>query len=281
MLTQDAAALQGDETKVAQDERALASARRLARPQNAATLSGAEATVASDVTGLRAARAQLITDDGLACPPASSSDTTTALSGGSADNNNASASGGSPTGGHAADAHTADATGGSGPTAGAPNAQTGAVDGTSNTGTTLTGSVTPNGLDTTYYFEYGTSSAYGSATATQDAGSGSNPVGVSMALSGLTPGTSYEFRLVAVNSQGPSYGQPSMFATTAGPQASTGSATPTSTGATFSGTVAPGGLNTSYYFEYGTTSSFGSKTPVQSTDSDAGSVPNARQPSAA
>ena len=271
LLTQDLAALQQGEAKVAQDERTLSAGRKLARPQNAATLSGAQATVATDETGLRQARAQLTTDEGLGCPPASSSDTTTALSAASSpasNNSNNSSAGGSPTG-----AHTADATGGSGPTTGAPSAQTGAVDGTSNSGTTLTGSVAPNGLDTTYYFEYGTSSAYGSATATQDAGSGANPVGVSATLTGLAPGTSYDFRLVAVNSQGTSYGQQSAFTTTAGPQATTGSATPSSTGATFSGTLVPGGSSTSYYFEYGTSSAFGSKTPVQTANADSGSVP--------
>ena len=154
----------------------------------------------------------------------------------------------------------------------APSAQTGSVDGTSSSGTTLTGSVTPDGADTTYYFQYGTSSAVGSQTATQDAGSGMNPVAITASLSGLAPGTTYDFRLVAVNSQGTGYGQEASFTTTAGPQATTGSATPQSTGATFSGTVVPGSLSTSYYFEYGTSSSLGSKTPVQTANADSGSI---------
>lgn len=297
-LTQDSATVQQDEAKVAQDEHTLAAARKLAAPQNAATVSAAAATVASDESGLATAKAQLTADQRLGCPPASSSTTTTALSGGSspsngssnANNNNSNgnannpSSGSSPSGStgngnsgspsahHASDAHVADAGTGPSGSVSAPSAQTGSVDGTSSSGTTLTGSVTPDGADTTYYFQYGTSSAFGSQTATQDAGSGMNPVAITASLAGLAPGTTYDFRLVAVNSQGTSYGQEASFTTTAGPQATTGSATPESTGATFSGTVVPGSLSTTYYFEYGTSSSFGSKTPVQTANADSGSI---------
>ncbi len=132
--------------------------------------------------------------------------------------------------------------------------------------------MTPDGADTTYYFQYGTSSAFGSQTPTQDAGSGMNPVAITASVSSLAAGTTYDFRLVAVNSQGTSYGQEGSFTTTSGPQATTGSATPESTGATFTGAVVPGSLATSYYFEYGTSSAFGSKTPVQTANADSGSV---------
>jgi hypothetical protein len=293
VLTQDLAMVQQEEAKVAVDERALSAARKLAGPQNADTLSAAQATLASDKTGLAAAKTQLADDQQLACPASSSSTVTTALGGsspasGSGDNaadggsGSPSSSSGSPSGGsdsptrngvkEAPEAHAAQgSTGGSG-SSGAPSAQTGDVDGTSSTGTTLTGSVTPEGGDTSYYFEYGTSSAYGSSTPTQDAGSGSDPVAVSAVLSGLAPGTTYDYRLVAVNSQGPSYGQESSFSTTAGPQASTGTASSESTSVTYAGTIVPGGLVTSYYFEYGTTSAYGSKTAVQSANADSGSV---------
>ncbi len=70
----------------------------------------------------------------------------------------------------------------------------------------LAGGVYPNGLDTTYYWQYGTTSSYGSATPDADAGSSQspNPTAVSAALgsplSPLTPGTTYHYRLVAFNS---------------------------------------------------------------------------------
>jgi hypothetical protein len=67
---------------------------------------------------------------------------------------------------------------------------------------TLKAALSPNGSDTTYVFDYGTTTAYGSTTPSQDAGSGTALVTVSAQLSGLTPGTTYHFDLVATNSGG-------------------------------------------------------------------------------
>jgi hypothetical protein len=50
----------------------------------------------------------------------------------------------------------------------------------------VTGTVNPNGQATTWYFEYGTSTSYGSKTTDKNAGSGTSAVDVS-AGSGLTP----------------------------------------------------------------------------------------------
>ncbi len=74
------------------------------------------------------------------------------------------------------------------------------------TSANLAGGVYPNGLDTTYYWQYGTTNAYGQQTASADAGAGHTPVGFTGALSGLTPSTTYHYRLVASNSAGTSYG---------------------------------------------------------------------------
>ncbi len=71
---------------------------------------------------------------------------------------------------------------------------------------TLVGGVYPNGLDTTYHWEYGTSTAYGHQTTAQDVGSGAAPVTAQASLSGLTPGVTYHYRLVATNSDGTDYG---------------------------------------------------------------------------
>ncbi|MGZ4166532.1 MAG: hypothetical protein ACXVFO_08000 [Solirubrobacteraceae bacterium] len=87
-------------------------------------------------------------------------------------------------------------------------------DGTTNTyaqtvGSTtasLSGGVYPNGLDTTYYWQYGPSTAYGQQTAAVDVGSGRAPVAAPASLSGLTPGATYHYRLVASNSDGTDYG---------------------------------------------------------------------------
>ena len=72
---------------------------------------------------------------------------------------------------------------------------------------TLAGGVYPNGLDTTYSWQYGTTTAYGSqTTALIDVGAGTAPVSAPATLTGLTPGTTYHYRLVATNSDGTDYG---------------------------------------------------------------------------
>ena len=70
---------------------------------------------------------------------------------------------------------------------------------------TLNGTVNPNGLSTTYYFEWGTTTAYGnkSPATPASAGSGWDNVAVSVNLTGLKRNTTYHYRLVATNSLGP------------------------------------------------------------------------------
>jgi hypothetical protein len=80
-------------------------------------------------------------------------------------------------------------------------------------GATLNGSVDPNGYATNYYFQYGPTTAYGSSSATQSAGSGWQPTSVSANLTGLTSSTTYHFRLVASSGAGTSYGQDQVFST--------------------------------------------------------------------
>ena len=70
----------------------------------------------------------------------------------------------------------------------------------------LHGGVYPNGADTTYWWEYGTTTAYGHRTPVKDIGWGDLPVSVSDALSGLQAGITYHYRLVAANSLGTEYG---------------------------------------------------------------------------
>jgi hypothetical protein len=67
---------------------------------------------------------------------------------------------------------------------------------------TLTGSVNPNGNNTSYYFQYGPTRLYGGQTAIADAGAGTHSVIVSLPISGLQPLTTYHYRLVAVNGAG-------------------------------------------------------------------------------
>jgi hypothetical protein len=71
---------------------------------------------------------------------------------------------------------------------------------------TLSGTVNPNGQSTTYFFEYGTTTSYGTQTGPAGVGSGNTPVGVHQAIFGLAPNTTYHYRLVATNSAGPTNG---------------------------------------------------------------------------
>jgi NHL repeat len=68
---------------------------------------------------------------------------------------------------------------------------------------TISTSVNPEGLHTLYELEAGTSTAYGKPYP-GDAGSGSAAVPLTFHLSGLEPGTTYHFRLVASNVDGSS-----------------------------------------------------------------------------
>jgi hypothetical protein len=81
---------------------------------------------------------------------------------------------------------------------------------------TLVGTVTSNGANTTYYFEYGTSTGYGLRTSSASVGKSTFPQAVQTLVSSLTPGATYPFRVVASNNKGTAYGGDSSFTTPAG-----------------------------------------------------------------
>ena len=153
-------------------------------------------------------------------------------------------------------------------TAIAPTATTNAASSVSQTGATLNGTVNANNANTTVTFEYGTTASYGSSsTAAQSPVTGTNATSVSSAISGLTPNTTYHFRVKSVNTAGSTYGDDTMFTTSAiAPAATTNAASSVnSTAATLNGTVNANNANTVVMFEYGTTTSYGtSVTAVQS-----------------
>lgn len=81
------------------------------------------------------------------------------------------------------------------------------------TGATQNGTVSPGGLTSSYYFEYGPTIAYGSFTVTNTVAAGGSPVAVSGLRTGLLPNTTYHYRLVASNSEGTSIGSDVSFTT--------------------------------------------------------------------
>jgi streptogramin lyase len=82
---------------------------------------------------------------------------------------------------------------------------------------TLQADVGPNSQPTTYEFEYGTTTAYGSHTAASSIGSGASSVPVSSTLSGLSPATEYHVRALAANPTGTTYGPDQTFTTASKP----------------------------------------------------------------
>ncbi len=87
------------------------------------------------------------------------------------------------------------------------------------TSATLNGTVNPKGQATTYHFEWGTTTSYGQATANQSAGSGTVAVAASANLAGLSPGTTYHYRLVATNDSGTNHGSDGTLTATSSPHA--------------------------------------------------------------
>ncbi|MGA2174643.1 MAG: LamG-like jellyroll fold domain-containing protein [Verrucomicrobiota bacterium] len=78
---------------------------------------------------------------------------------------------------------------------------------------TLSGSARPNGLPTTVFFQYGTTTNYGATIPPLDIGEGSALAPVSISVAGLAPQTLYHFRCVAANSAATSYGGDFSFTT--------------------------------------------------------------------
>jgi hypothetical protein len=96
----------------------------------------------------------------------------------------------------------------------APTVTTTAATSIFDNGATLNGSVNPNGASTTVYFQFGTTTSYGSTTTPAGAGFGTGAVNVSASTGGISSGTTYHFRTVGYNSLGTNYGPDMSFMTT-------------------------------------------------------------------
>lgn len=166
--------------------------------------------------------------------------------------------------------------------AAAPGATTGAASNVTSSSAHLAGAVNPNGDSTTYAFQFGTTTAYGSQTNSQPAGSGTTEQDVSANVTGLRSGTTYHYRLVATNTSGTTVGSDQTFATSGAPPpppkqppptVSTRAATGVGTsGATARGTVNPRGAKTTYYFQLGLTAAYGAQSTPKSLSAGSSSV---------
>ncbi len=94
---------------------------------------------------------------------------------------------------------------------------------------TLNGVVSPEGASTKYFFEYGTTTSYGTKTAEVSIGSGIANLPESKTITGLQQSTLYHFRIVASNSFGTSLGSDHTFTTSTPSWKIASLATPTGT----------------------------------------------------
>jgi len=115
-----------------------------------------------------------------------------------------------------------------------PSPTTGLPSGVSTTSAVLNGTVDPHGNDTSYWFQWGSTSAYGFTAGTGLTNNGTTPLGVQAQLGALSPGTTYHYRLVASNGNGTVDGADETFATASPPASSTTTATTTTTTTTAS-----------------------------------------------
>jgi hypothetical protein len=139
----------------------------------------------------------------------------------------------------------------------------------------LTGAVNPEGKATTAHFEYCSerdpcatdpSIAW---TATPDFGAGAGTADVAMVadIADLQPHTQYQVRIAATDTETNDYSNTATVTTAdAAPLAVTGAVSDlSSTTATAAGTITPYGIQATYYFEYGETTSYGSRQPVDAS----------------
>ncbi len=157
-----------------------------------------------------------------------------------------------------------------------PAVTTGPAEPVGQTTATLNGTVDPNGTARTWFFEYGTTTAYGLKTADGSTGAGDEPVPVQSAVQNLTASTTYHFRLVADGVAGADH----TFKTTAAPAnpappAISGlrASEVTATSARVSAVIDPNRAATTWHVEWGASTNLGNRTPNQTLPAGDAGVP--------
>lgn len=176
-----------------------------------------------------------------------------------------------------------------------PDVSTGSPSNVGPTGATLSGTVDPDSIPLTdCHFEYVdgadySASAYTKAATVPCATADGNPISspgeipadssdhaVTSAISGLTAGTTYHFRLVAANANGSNTDSPpadQTFSTPPTPSIDSARASDlTSTSADLTATINPNGYDTAYHIDWGTSPSYGHTVPVPDGDLGSGSA---------
>jgi hypothetical protein len=127
----------------------------------------------------------------------------------------------------------------------------GGASGVTSTRAALTGTINPHGVQSTYHFNYGPTSAYGASTADANAGAGEGDQRVSLPVSSLLPDTTYHVQVVAVSTNGVTRsGADGLFRTAPAPSAVAIAPAGTSgASAALAGELNTFGLPGSYHFD--------------------------------
>lgn len=152
-----------------------------------------------------------------------------------------------------------------GANAASPTASTLSARSVTQTAATLRADVNPHGAATTVAFQYGTTTEYGSQTATRNAGNGTSARRITVRLTGLTPGVRYHYRVVATNADGTTTGADRSFRTRLPPVRppvvlGTAPFAPSATGVSFTALLNANAASTTYRFQYGTSTAYGLET---------------------
>jgi hypothetical protein len=141
-------------------------------------------------------------------------------------------------------------------------------------GATLNASLDPDGMETSYKFQYGLTQSYDFETEPESAGSGNGVTSVGTELSGLPSGKIFHYRVIASNANGTTVGSDRTFRTASPPDISGVRTTEvTATSAVLHAVVNPVGFDTEYHFEYGPTPDYGSSIPPEPENIGSGGEP--------
>ncbi|MGA8297759.1 MAG: hypothetical protein WB770_12020 [Acidimicrobiales bacterium] len=123
--------------------------------------------------------------------------------------------------------------------------------------------IVPNGLPTTVYVRFGTTAAFDARSVVHSAGAGDASVALAIVIGGLAPNTTYDFDVVATNAARTRVSAEESFITT-GPPTVVGQSVGTLgiTSARLGGVIDPDGHSTTWYVQYGSTASYGSRTAI-------------------
>ena len=146
----------------------------------------------------------------------------------------------------------------------APTVTTGDATSVGQTTATVTGTITPDGTEAPWVFEYGTTAEYGLTTAQQTVPAGTDPATVEAVLTGLSPETTYHYRLVSGEVQG----EDKTFTTGAAPPqpslptiSARGYTERTASSVVLKARIDPNRAATTYHVEWGYSNDLGRRTP--------------------